>query len=379
MTCFGGILAGAMPLSWTLVSRVVMAIAALSWTAPVRSAAPVAAKPAAPTAAKPAPPRVPFIAGLTTVRATATPQGDYETLRVVDSITPQGYRIVASSEVVAADSLRAVSIARRVRGQDQQGARAIRTFFHSGDPETFPGTVPGLSATMVQELRNSGRTRVLYQDIGVMFGMATVKRELAGTLQRSEGAATWPVLVNGRRIALPVIHASGLLSDGDGAESFEFHVSDDPANPILLASRGPGFSSSLVRIEYPQQKQVGSTIERDLAAGRPADVYGIYFSFARADLRPQSARVLGEIAAMLGQHPDWRLRIDGHTDGMGGEAANLMLSQRRAAAVKQALVSRHAIAPARLITGGFGESRPMESNDTPTGRARNRRVELRRQ
>jgi outer membrane protein OmpA-like peptidoglycan-associated protein len=88
--------------------------------------------------------------------------------------------------------------------------------------------------------------------------------------------------------------------------------------------------------------------------------------------------VLEEIAGVLARHPDWILRIDGHTDGIGGEAANLDLSQRRAASVKAALVRRHGIAAARLSTGGYGENRPKASNDTPEGRALNRRVELTR-
>ena len=63
----------------------------------------------------------------------------------------------------------------------------------------------------------------------------------------------------------------------------------------------------------------------------------------------------------------------------GGDKANLALSQRRAAAVKDALVTRYQIAPGRLATSGYGAASPIESNATLEGRARNRRVELRRQ
>jgi OOP family OmpA-OmpF porin len=71
--------------------------------------------------------------------------------------------------------------------------------------------------------------------------------------------------------------------------------------------------------------------------------------------------------------------VDGHTDNIGGDTFNLDLSQRRAAAVKQALATRYHIGPDRLSTAGFGATRPVESNDTMEGRARNRRVELVRQ
>ena len=88
--------------------------------------------------------------------------------------------------------------------------------------------------------------------------------------------------------------------------------------------------------------------------------------------------MLIEIAKVLKANPQWRLRIDGHTDGIGADAANLDLSKRRAAAVKTALVARHGIAASRLVTGGSGESQPKASNDTAQGHARNRRVGLTR-
>jgi outer membrane protein OmpA-like peptidoglycan-associated protein len=107
-------------------------------------------------------------------------------------------------------------------------------------------------------------------------------------------------------------------------------------------------------------------------------VYGIYFKFARADIRPVSEPVLKEIAAVLKNNPDWKLSIVGHTDNVGGDSSNLDLSRRRSQSVKAALVERYGIAASRLTTGGFGASQPQAKNDTPEGRARNRRVELTR-
>jgi OOP family OmpA-OmpF porin len=76
---------------------------------------------------------------------------------------------------------------------------------------------------------------------------------------------------------------------------------------------------------------------------------------------------------------DWKLTVEGHTDNIGGDTYNLDLSKRRALAVKEALVAQYDIAPERLTNDGFGASRPVESNETLEGRARNRRVELVRQ
>jgi hypothetical protein len=343
----------------------------------------VAAAIATADAADAPPLRIPFVVGLTTVRATSEARGDYENLRVVDAITPAGYRITASGEVPADDGsgLREVSIVRRVRAEDQRDARILRTYFHTGDAEQFSNTVPGLSAAMLNDLRKTGRARLTWLDVGVLFGMTAVRRELSGTIARVDGGpTTLSMLVNGHSVRLPVIHAKGLLSDAAGTEEVEFHALDDPDNPILLRSRVPGFTSAVIKIDYPLATpgRADSSIESELAARRPAEIYGIYFSFGRADIRPQSERVLDEIAGVLAQHPDWTLRIVGHTDGIGSDVANLDLSKRRAASVKAALVNHHGIDAKRLVTDGFGESQPKDRNDTPEGRALNRRVELTR-
>jgi outer membrane protein OmpA-like peptidoglycan-associated protein len=81
---------------------------------------------------------------------------------------------------------------------------------------------------------------------------------------------------------------------------------------------------------------------------------------------------------IMQQNPDWKLSVSGHTDNIGGAKFNVALSQRRAAAVKDALVTRFKIAPGRLQTNGYGASSPLDTNDTLEGRARNRRVELQR-
>jgi OOP family OmpA-OmpF porin len=88
---------------------------------------------------------------------------------------------------------------------------------------------------------------------------------------------------------------------------------------------------------------------------------------------------VSRLAGILRKHPDWTLSVSGYTDNIGGDAFNLGLSQRRAAAVKDALVSRYNVAPDRLATNGYGASSPIETNETIEGRARNRRVELQRQ
>jgi outer membrane protein OmpA-like peptidoglycan-associated protein len=117
-------------------------------------------------------------------------------------------------------------------------------------------------------------------------------------------------------------------------------------------------------------------IARALQTAKRVAVYGIYFDFASATLRPESKPVLNEIAAALRSNPSWKLTIEGHTDNVGGATYNLDLSKRRAQSVMSALVARYHITADRLNAAGYGFSRPKASNDTAEGRALNRRVEL---
>ncbi len=102
----------------------------------------------------------------------------------------------------------------------------------------------------------------------------------------------------------------------------------------------------------------------------------IYFDTGKATIQQRSYSLLDEIASVIQAHPELKLiRVEGHTDSVGNELTNLKLSQRRAEAVKQALIQR-GVDPSRLDAAGFGEQRPIASNDTEEGRARNRRVEF---
>lgn len=103
---------------------------------------------------------------------------------------------------------------------------------------------------------------------------------------------------------------------------------------------------------------------------------GILFDTNSDRIRGESFGTLKEIAAVLKENPDLAVTIIGHTDSDGEVAANLDLSKRRAASVKNALVTEFGIDAARLETDGRGESEPADSDDTSAGKANNRRVEF---
>ena len=104
-------------------------------------------------------------------------------------------------------------------------------------------------------------------------------------------------------------------------------------------------------------------------------VYGINFDFNSAQIRPESDGVLTQMVDMLKAKPELAIRIEGHTDDMGGDAFNQTLSDKRANAVKARLMSA-GIADDRLQAVGKGAVAPIASNATDIGRAQNRRVEL---
>ncbi|MDQ3696725.1 MAG: OmpA family protein [Gemmatimonadota bacterium] len=110
-------------------------------------------------------------------------------------------------------------------------------------------------------------------------------------------------------------------------------------------------------------------------AGRVA-TQGIYFDIGSDRIRPESTPTLKEIGSMLTEHADLKLAIEGHTDNVGNAAANQTLSEKRAAAVKAALVSSFGADASRLEAKGLGATKPSASNDSAEGRQTNRRVEL---
>ena len=102
---------------------------------------------------------------------------------------------------------------------------------------------------------------------------------------------------------------------------------------------------------------------------------GVEFETASSTLRPASTQTLTSVAQMLNQHPELRLRVEGHTDNTGSVSGNERLSQQRAESVRAFLVSQ-GVAENRLVAMGMGQAQPIADNGTEEGRQRNRRVVL---
>ena len=102
---------------------------------------------------------------------------------------------------------------------------------------------------------------------------------------------------------------------------------------------------------------------------------GVHFDFNKSIIRPGDAAVLDEVAGILKANPNVVVNVNGYCDAIGGEEYNLRLSDRRAQAVVDYLVNA-GIPASRMIPHGYGKTNFVATNDTPEGRAQNRRVEL---
>ncbi|MEM7246071.1 MAG: OmpA family protein [Acidobacteriota bacterium] len=143
------------------------------------------------------------------------------------------------------------------------------------------------------------------------------------------------------------------------------------SNPDLKDRISSAFGSVRGVQDVRWQEDVGKVLERRVRD----DLRNIYFDFNKAVIRDDSYPAINRVAEVVNEYPDLRLRIEGHTDSIGGEAYNLDLSTRRSLAVREALIAA-GVAGDRLEHVGYGESRPVANNANPEGRAENRRIEL---
>lgn len=334
-------------------------------------------------------PRIPLADGLVVITSIREERGDYEAIRRVSR--GQDRMFVSYSATMALEGTPTEMRGNRiVLDKDQKSGRIYRVAFlvspagqPARPPELARGTTAlGFSMEVLEELRTPGRAEcslAAFEQTGFVFsGLGLPSPEYEGFLERVEPAPVGvPVVVDGLRQWLPAIHAKGVFEGLTGEVEAEFWILDDPENPLALRFAIGDATLLVTRIDRPAAA-AASGIERALAGEERVDLPGVYFEFASARLRAESEAAIAEVAEILRRHPDWRVRIAGHTDNVGGSETNLALSRQRAEAVKAAVVARLGGGADRMDTAGFGAGQPRESNETPEGRALNRRVEMQR-
>jgi outer membrane protein OmpA-like peptidoglycan-associated protein len=143
----------------------------------------------------------------------------------------------------------------------------------------------------------------------------------------------------------------------------------------LLDNKGTFYYQTIVTEKQMQQEVTADGLADEINKSGHVAVYGIHFDTAKATIQPDSENILGQIAALLQQNADLKLRVEGHTDSQGNAAVNQALSEKRAQAVVAWLTGK-GVAASRLTAKGFGATKPVADNGTDEGRAKNRRVEL---
>jgi outer membrane protein OmpA-like peptidoglycan-associated protein len=370
-------------------------------------------------------PEVPIVPGVNFVLAVANAtsgdkapvgilQGDYEMVVTIANVTPDGITHLASFDGTdAAGVQRSGTVSRVVPAADLASAPVQILGFHQQDPPRVNGTTAlGPSLNVTRDLAQKGTA-------AYSFRLWAGQDAVSGTLRRSSSSPVkFPVLLNGRRVELEAIHATGEMALGSAKRPFETVILNHPRYPISLRIAygprdggfpfKPDFVREVVRIDLPSAisssgaggARAGAGGGRVGAGGGDGggagngggngggrmiadalnkecrvELSGIYFDFNQATLKPLSDAALKEIAGAL-RTSQRRLAVEGHTDNIGSDQYNNDLSMRRAAAVKTALVRDHGVDGTALTTAGYGERRPIETNETLAGRARNRRVEL---
>ena len=168
---------------------------------------------------------------------------------------------------------------------------------------------------------------------------------------------------------------AGLLSGGDAVERRQRAM----VGAGIGALAGGGIGAYQDRQEAELRRETAGT---GIDVSRDGDVIklnlpdGVTFDFAKYDLKPQFYPALNTIASTVKEYNQTIVEVSGHTDSIGSDAANQTLSERRANAVSSYLIGQ-GVQRERFEVVGMGERYPVASNDTDSGRALNRRVEIR--
>jgi hypothetical protein len=307
---------------------------------------------------------------------------DWQFFTAVQSITPDETIFEEVRSMKGPDGKPRHSVYRRtVSRREMANARGIDNgpgcnASDSVDTQHRGSVLRMASQRVFREIKTEGQAQVT---VFYQLGCSEIFTA-SGVLARVEpNPVKVSILLNGKPLDLSTIHVRGRLGSLDQEQDVQFWFLDDPDRPWMVREStiwgGKEYMQQLGTILFPDPK-VEKEMEEALEKDCRAPTYGILFETASAELYPASRPTLAQIGSIMKRHPDWRLTIEGHTDSIGGAASNLDLSNRRAAAVKAALTSGYGVSADRLLTKGFGLTRPVQTNTTIEGRARNRRVEL---
>ncbi len=171
-------------------------------------------------------------------------------------------------------------------------------------------------------------------------------------------------------VALPAGNLYGLNVSKDGylfySESFALEDVNSFSEP---------FNMTIELQAITKEKEVVNTTKEELPKTKPIILKNVFFESGSADLKSESTVELNKLYKLLNDNPSINIQINGHTDNVGAETDNQTLSELRSMAVHDFLIEKGIVA-SRLRFAGYGESKPIDSNDHEAGRQNNRRTEF---
>jgi choice-of-anchor C domain-containing protein len=261
-------------------------------------------------------------------------------------VTGEGVDYVAAGYFVSSDGMRAIDL------DGSRRSRLTPPFVQGGIEQTF-ATTPGTRYRVTFDLAGNPNQGPLIKRMRVAAAgqAAEFTFDVTGKSGKRMGwtSQQWSFTANAASTTLEFRSLTVSPQTGYSAAIDNVVVIAEPA------------ALSVVETEKEIQVSLGSEI---------------LFDTGRYDLKPAATTALESVLTLLAKYPKATMLIEGHTDSTGTAASNQVLSERRAAAVKQWLVD-HTISTALITTSGRGQTTPIGSNDTPDGRQKNRRVEIR--
>src|SRR5262249_22384211 len=265
------------------------------------------------------------------------------------------YTCSGPGDAAAGKLLEAVphQLERQVRREDLRSAARLTVMYGSTDPATMPGqTFATASSAVLQALHESGKAAFVLgvnepeqglAGLGALAGairpsgdpasgqafvasgvaalmssLGVTRHYYRGTLERV-GVEPFPVLLGGRRTTVPALHAGGTFTFTDRTIAPQFWWLDDVKNPITLKWAIAGVYETVTRIDWPVVTTVpAAQAFAETLAGQScrAELSGVYFTTASAQVLDASLPALERFAALVKAHPDWQLSIEGHTDNI---------------------------------------------------------------
>jgi len=178
---------------------------------------------------------------------------------------------------------------------------------------------------------------------------------------------------------IDLVTGETFIKSTSDAVTGEFLVSI-PANKnyaLNVSKNGYLFHSENFSIKESKQNEpyVKNVELTPMSVGTAVVLRNVFFETGSAELKTESTTELNKLVDLLKKNPSMKIEISGHTDNVGSKESNLKLSDNRSKSVSTYLISK-GIEADRLTNKGFGDSKPMDTNDTEQGRANNRRTEF---